>query len=333
VTIRADYEVAFNVEGDDLKLTLTRCGDKGVVLSQSPGPDDKVNRILRGCDEVVTELFRSKAYFAGQIVFVAEIGGHKEICTSDLLFRNPVQLTRHRSQTLLPKWSADGRKIMYTSYHKSGAPDVFVTDIGTRDIRAVASYKGTNSSGCFCAGGKMIVGVSAGKSSSQLHLLDTSGKMERALTNSNGHKVGPALSPDGRWMVFSWDKGNLRPQLYKLAVHVKNAVPEPVPTGLSTHVVEPCWSHDGAQIAFTVSIDRRSQIGILNCATRESCLLTSGPQHHLEGCWMADNRHLICTEKTKNEKHLCLLDTLTKKLIPLPCTLKNACQADVAPRR
>lgn len=314
--------------GNSVTVSILASGQTVPLLSDSVLGDQKEKSILKACDRVLENLFGTRGYLAGKIAFVTEINGHKEICISDLLFRNVIQVTNYRSQSVLPRWHPNGQKFVFTSYCKFGSPDLFIMDTSNHRMSPLATYKGTNSGACFSPdGGKIIMGLSAFKGP-QLYLATLSGKIEKPLTDSAGSKVDPAWSPDGRWLIFGWDKGGTKPQLYKMSLPT-TASPQRIPIHLSGYVAEPCWHPDGTQILFTAATGKQFQLGSFNFKTGESKVLTSGPQSHLEGRWLSDGRHIICTERTNLEKHLVIFDTVTQKLIPLPCQrLKNTCQAD-----
>ncbi len=321
------YTVTLNCSGQ-INISLLATGQPTPLLVETISAQPKAHAILKACDRVLEKLFGASGYLTGKIVFVAEINRHKEICLSDLLFRSTLQITNYRSQSLLPRWHPGGQKIVFTSYCKSGSPDLFIMDMSSRHMSPLATYKGTNSGACFSPDGKKVVmGLSAFKGS-QLYLSTLSGKIETPLTNTTGSKVDPAWSPDGRWLVFGWDQGGTKPQLYKMALTAA-ASPQRIPVHLSGYVAEPCWHPDGSQILFTAAMGRQFQIGSFNFKNGESKILTSGPQSHVEGRWLSDGRHIICTEKTSSSKRLVIFDTITQKTIPLPCQrLKNTCQAD-----
>jgi TolB protein len=315
--------------GASLKLN----GVPEALFSFSVKGGEKRENVLKACDGVVEKLFQTPGFFASRILFVAETGKHyREIYLSDLLFRDPRPMTHHCSQSLLPRWcGGNGRKMAYTSYFKSGSPDIFTMDLVTGQVVPLAAYRGTNSGVCFVPGTNQIVFGSSARNGSQLYRADLFGRVEGSLTQGPGIRVDPACSPDGRWMAFGWDRGNGKPRLYQVSLDRarRKELPQPVPVNLSGYVSEPCWHPDGTKILFTAAVNKGFQIGCFDDRTKESRFLTVGPRSHLEGRWLKDGRHILCTERTNSIKRLVIFDTVTRKIIPLPGSLKNASQADV----
>ena len=90
-----------------------------------------------------------KGFFAGKLAFVAKQEGISEIYTSDLLFTRVRALTSERSLLTGPRWSPDGSRLLYTTYFKTGFPDIYMIDLGTGRKSPIATYKGTNTGAVF----------------------------------------------------------------------------------------------------------------------------------------------------------------------------------------
>ena len=69
------------------------------------------NALLRAADAAVTHLTKKPGFFAGRLAFVSERTGTSEVYTSDLFFGEVLQLTSDRSQSVMPRWSPDGKHL------------------------------------------------------------------------------------------------------------------------------------------------------------------------------------------------------------------------------
>ena len=97
--------------------------------------------VLRACDIVVESLFRRPGFFAGQLAFVVKQAAASEIYTSDLLFSQVRPVTADRSLVTGPNWQPDGRGLLYTTYFKTGFPDIYHLDLDQRRREVFAAYK------------------------------------------------------------------------------------------------------------------------------------------------------------------------------------------------
>ena len=95
----------------------------------------------------------------GKLAFVAQNGKQQEIYTSDLFFRNVRRLTRDGSYSQHPRWSPDGRKLLYTGYYRTGFPDIFLIDLDTGRRVTIAQYKGLNTGATFSPNGQAMAMV------------------------------------------------------------------------------------------------------------------------------------------------------------------------------
>ena len=90
---------------------------------------------------------------SGRLVLVGNRTGKKELYLCDADGADLVQLTKDNSISLAPRWSPDGRTIVYTSYLK-GFPDLYSIDVASGSRRIVANYPGLNTGGAISPNGR-----------------------------------------------------------------------------------------------------------------------------------------------------------------------------------
>lgn len=285
-------------------------------LSRTVPGSDLQNAVLRACDLVVEATLRSKGFFAGKLAFVGKQRGNSELYTSDLLFNRVRPLTRDRSLLTGPKWSPDGRRLIYTTYYKTGFPDIYMIDLSSSRKLPIATFKGTNSGGAFSPDGRRLaMSLSgSGNADTEIYVTDANGKSPRKLTDNKSLEASPSWSPDGRRLVFTSDAPG-KPQLYEISS--SGGPMRRIPTNVSSYCSEPVWNPaDENQIAFTAAVSGGFQIALYNAKTRSSEILTGGASS-LEPAWLNDGRHLVFTQRNGGSTRLMLLDTVTKKVSPL----------------
>jgi TolB protein len=271
--------------------------------------------VLRACDFVVESLYRRPGFFAGQLAFVVKQAAASEIYTSDLLFSQVRPVTADRSLVTGPNWQPDGRGLLYTTYFKTGFPDIYHLDLEQRRRQVFAAYKGTNSGPAYSPTGTFVAMSLSNRSGSDLYVGDARGGGLRRLTEDKSLETSPDWSPDGRQLVFVSDRAG-RPQLYRM--NIAGSVPERIITQVSSYCSEPSWNPLHANlIAFTAAISGGFQIAVHDLKTGRSEVLTQERDAAVEPEWLNDGRHLVMTIRRAGKTRLALLDTWSQKSIVL----------------
>lgn len=278
-----------------------------------PGRDFN-NAVLRACDLVVEATLKSKGFFAGKLAFIGKRRGTSEVYTSDLLFSDVRALTGDRALVTGPRWSPDGRRLLYTTYYKTGFPDIYSINLATGRKEPIATFKGTNTGGSYSPDGRRIAMTLSGTGNSELYVADTRGKNIRRLTTNKSNEASPMWSPDGRRLVYTSDAPG-KPQIYQISVN--GGAPQRIATNISSYCSEPTWNPvDPNKIAFTASIGGVFQIAVYDFKTRQSKQITSGASS-VEPAWLSDGRHLVFTKREGRRTRLMLVDSETGKVSAL----------------
>lgn len=318
VTTPANAGFVFKVEpagSDSAEIVISSGKPLQEQLRRTVRGRDQQNALLRACDLAVEATLRTKGFFAGKLAFVGKQRGVSELYISDLLFNQVRPLTRDRSLLTGPKWSKDGRRILYTTYHKTGFPDIYMVNLATGSKQPIATFKGANTGGTFSPDGSRIAMALSGTGNSEIYVANSQGKSPKRLTNNKNLDTSPSWSPDGRRLVFSSDAPG-KPQLYEISA---NGGPmRRIPTNVSSYCSEPVWNpvHENL-IAFTAAVSGGFQIALYDSNKRSSKILTSVTNSAVEPSWTNDGRHLVFTQRTSGKTRLMLLDSETGKVSPL----------------
>jgi TolB protein len=318
VTTPANAAFVFNIEGaggSSAMLTISSGQPLQEQLRRTVPGSDLQNAVLRACDLAVEATLRTKGFFAGKLAFVGKQRGVSEIYTSDLLFNRVRPLTADRSLVTGPSWSSDGRKLLYTTYYKTGFPDIYMIDVNGGRKVPIATFKGTNTGGHFSPDGRRIAMTLSGTGNSEIYITNSSGKKMRRLTTNKSLEASPSWSPDGSRLVFTSDAPG-KPQLYEVSA---NGGPmRRIPTNLSSYCSEPAWNPIKENlIAFTAAVGGGFQIALYDSSKRESKFLTTLSDSAVEPAWLSDGRHLVFTQRDGGRTRLMLLDSETGKVSPL----------------
>jgi TolB protein len=242
------------------------------------------------------------------------------------------QITSDRASAMSPHWSPDGSKIVYTSFHRSNAADLFQIDLNSMQRTTFVSFKGTNQAARFSPDGSQVAMVLSGEGNPEIYLANNRGRGVRRLTRTSGVESSPVFSPDGRQVLFTSDVAG-GPQLYVMSTGGGRM--SRLPTNISRYCAEPDWSTANSNlIAFTMRIGRGFQIGLYDRSKREAAKQVSrAPQDAVEPAWLADGRHLLYTARSPNQRSIWILDTESGQATQLsPRSLGAVSQAAVALR-
>lgn len=331
VSSNANYDVRFTaVSGNRVQVDLTRGGSR--VMSRAVSGDNLRHALLRAADLVVEQTSDLEGFFASQLAFISKRTGATEVYTGDLFFGGVRQITSDRASAMSPHWSPDGSKIVYTSFHRSNAADLFQIDLRTMQRTTFVSFKGTNQAATFSPDGSQVAMVLSGEGNPEIYLAKANGRGVRRLTRTSGVESSPVFSPDGRQVLFTSDVAG-GPQLYVMSTGGSRM--SRLPTNISRYCAEPDWSTANPNlIAFTMRIGRGFQIGLYDRSTREAAKQVSrAPQDAIEPVWLADGRHLLYTARSPNRRSIWILDTETGKATQLsPQSLGSVSQAAVVMR-
>lgn len=337
----ANYEkmgkIAFNIHGayrlvsakeSEFNIQIALLKDKSVGLRITNGTTiihesksklgDNYNSFLHQLDKAVEITGRREnlsGIFSGRFAFVGNREGASELYLSDLFFSKIQQITSDKALLTGPKWSPDGESLLFTSYYKSGFPDLFEMNLTTRQRSTVAAFKGNNTGGVYSPSGDRVAMTLSNDGNSDLYTLDLNTRNLKRVAKTKALESSPSWSPDGdRLVVVSDSLGS--PQLY--TVDHTGGTMKRIKTNISRYCTEPEWNpiHEHL-IVFTASIGGRFQIVLHSFQTGKSEPLTSVDGGALQASWMPDGRHIVFTERFGGSTRLVLLDSITKKIAPL----------------
>ena len=299
-----------------------------VVATQAFSGSSSRQALFRAADFAVERVSGLKGFFASKLAFIVERGGKMEVHTGDLFFGEVRQITRDNSQALKPRWSTDGRKLLYTSFFKNGFPDIYQIDLSSLQRTAFVTFRGTNSSARFSPNGQQVAMVLSGEGNPEIYVSNAQGRQVARRTRTAAVEASPCFSPDGSQLVYTSDAAG-GPQLYLMPAGGGQS--RRLATNISGYCAEPDWSRGTPNlIAFTVRVGRGYQIAVHDLSGRTPTRIVSkAPGDAIEPVWLADGRHLIYTQRSPNARRLFILDTETSRATAISAAGVQVSEASV----
>lgn len=256
----------------------------------------------RMADEML-KTWGERPFFTSKIVFCSNRDGNDELYMMDYDGHNQTRLTFSRNTDYMPAWSADGRKIAYTSYVGDRAI-LYILEVYEGERHEVYS-RGTSFAPNFSPDGKKLVFCSQEEGgNSEIYVATSEGKNVRRLTFNKSIDTAPYWSPTSRQIAFTSDRGGT-PQIYVMDAEGSNVTR--VSFGGTYHDA-PTWSSQGDNIAYVSRVDQIFDLYVLNLRTKHIIKLTEGNARNESPCWSPDGRHLIFTSNLNGTQQLYTID-------------------------
>ncbi|HBZ30482.1 MAG TPA: Tol-Pal system protein TolB [Nitrosomonas nitrosa] len=226
----------------------------------------------RIADIVYETLTGDIGVFSTRIAFVLKQGNKYALQVADSDGFNAQSVIEYTEPIISPAWSPDGSKLAYVSFENK-KPVVYVQTLSTRERKAVANFKGSNSAPAWSPDGSKLAVVLTMHGGSQIFLMNADGSGLQRLAQSSGIDTEPNFSPDGRSIIFTSDRGG-SPQIYRMAISGERAGVAERLTFEGSYNVSPRHSPDGKSFAYIHRNGGRFNIAVQDFARRQVQLLT-----------------------------------------------------------
>jgi TolB protein len=254
-------------------------------------------------NEIVLLLTGHDGIFFTKVAFVGNATGHKEIYVCDFDGYNLRQITSDRSIDLLPSWSPDGKKIVFTSYKDGEGPKLYFKDLSSGAVGRLSGRSGLNTGGVWSPDGRELALTLSKKGNPDIYMIDAKGKILRKLTNHWGIDVSPTFSPDGKRIAFVSDRSGT-PQIYVLDLETGS---ERRLTFEGKYNTSPSWSSLN-RIAYAAMKNGRFDICTIDAEGGAVRQLTEGPGNNEDPCWSPGGRYIMFSSDREGRYHLYLMN-------------------------
>ena len=271
--------------------------------------------LRRFCSEVLLVLTGNSGFFDSQLAFVSNGSGHKEIYFCDFDGHNVRQVTRKRSITTFPAWSADGSYLAYTSF-ANGPSQIYIRNLKTGMEKHLA-FKGVQISPVWCPTRFELAASLSFSGDQEIYLLTGEGKMIKRVTNSRGIDVDISWSPDGKKIAYVSNRSGT-PQIY--IQEITNGRVQRL-TFEGNYNTQPNWSPKGGSIAYSSMEGGEINIFVIDIDGNHPIQLTYNQGDNEAPSWSPDGS-LIAFSSTRNGKSsiyvMTAFGTDQRRLLTLP---------------
>ncbi|MCJ7579169.1 MAG: Tol-Pal system beta propeller repeat protein TolB [Candidatus Aminicenantes bacterium] len=286
----------------DGKLYDVKAGER--ITGKRYTGDSSLLRLMahRMADEVL-KMFGEDPLFQSKIAFISDRDGNDELYMMDYDGFNPIRLTFNETTDYMPGWTADGKKIAYTSYRGDKAT-LWLYSIyeGTRSI---IFDEGTTYGPVFSQNGKKMAFCSTeDEGNAEIYTADSDGTNIKRLTFNKGIDTAPTWSPNSRLIAFTSDRGGT-PQIYIMDAEGSNV--ERVSFGGNYHD-GPAWSPTSNMIAYVSRVNQVFDIYVLNRDSNKIIKLTESNARNESPTWSPDGRHIIYASNFSGSIQLWTID-------------------------
>ncbi len=144
-----------------------------------------------------------------------------------------------------------------------------------------------------------------------LFLRDVQTGREERLTSHQSPEYDAVFSPDGKEMLFSFDKtspnqGDI--EVYQLKLADRKWTPLATTQGALSHEESPCWSPDGKRFAFTSTRHGNQELYVADIAGGEWRRLTDDPAIDAHPAWSPDGKTIAFATNRWGDLEIALIN-------------------------
>ena len=200
-----------------------------------------------------------------------------------------LNLTRHPARDVDPRWSPDGKRIIFVS-NKDVTPNVFIVNRDGSDLSNLSQGPGQDSSASWSPDGRKIVFQSDRDGKMDIYTIDADGSNPVNLTDQPDRdveplwsNVEPLWSPDGQLIAFrsdrdgGWDLSVMKADGTAIANLTKS--PELEELGMS-------WAPDSSHLVYTAQIDGQFEVFVIGVDGSPPVNLTNNPADDFAPLWV-----------------------------------------------
>lgn len=256
----------------------------------------------RAADEMM-KYFGEKPIFTSKVVFVSNRDGNEEVYLMDFDGKRQQRITYNDYIDLMPSWSYDKEKILYTSYRR-GTPELYIFHLYTGKTELISSGGVNYSADWSPEADKIVYTSSKNSGNAEIYIRDMKTGKEKRVTFNRIIDTSPSWSPSGDEIAFTSQRSGT-PQIYIMdaeGTNVRRITYE------GTYHDNAAWSPDGTRIVYVSRIEARFDVYVYNLKNNTIAKLTENAGRNENPTWSPDGRHLIFSSNRTGRYQLYSID-------------------------
>lgn len=283
------------------------------------GPAGALTKIAHTMANDLVRMVNGKpGIFLSQIAFASDRDGAWEIYLMDWDGGNQRRITNHNRLSILPSWSPDSERMVYTSFSRN-ASDMYIINRRGGGLMRIHTGLGLNTSARFSPVSNEIAFVGSINGNPDIYVIKDNGSGLRRLTTSPSIESTPEWSPNGRQICFTSGRSG-SPQIYVMDAEGTNVRRISFDEGQWNDDAR--FSPDGESLAYTSRVNGRFQIRITNIVTGESRIV-AGEGSNEQPTWSPDGRWIAFQSNRSGKWQVYRMRVDGTDLMPLTFNAEN----------
>ena len=226
-------------------------------------PESRLRVVGHHISDIIYQAMTGKpGAFNTWVAYVTKSGSTYELQIADSDGHDPQSIRTSPEPIIATAWSPDGTKIAYVEFNK-GRSVIWMQDLAAGQRRAVAQFKGSNSSPAFSPDGRRMAMSLSKDGNPEIYVMDLATSALTRITRDRGIDTEPSWSPDGRSLLFTSGRSG-KPQIYK--VSATGGAAQRV-TFQGKYNAKASYSPDGTKITLITNQGQGDRIGLLDLKT------------------------------------------------------------------
>ena len=226
-------------------------------------PGNRLRVVGHHISDIIYQAMTGKpGAFNTWIAYVTKSGSKYELQIADSDGYDPQSIRTSSEPIIATAWSPDGRKVAYVELNK-GRSTIWIQDLAAGQRRAVAQFKGNNSSPAFSPDGRRLAMSLSKDGNPEIYVMDLATSALTRITRDRGIDTEPSWSPDGRSLLFTSGRSG-KPQIYKVSAAGGSAQRV---TFQGKYNAKASYSPDGTKITLITNQGQGDRIGLLDLKT------------------------------------------------------------------